>query len=91
MDDVKAEPDAENRSFLVRPTADATVTEVKHEDHLEPPVFCAVKNEPQVRFSCSEYVIYMFHDYHVCFWYILLQDKVGVEPKRSLRLIMRNS
>lgn len=57
MDYVKNEPDADNGSFLVRPTTDATVTEIKDEDHLEPPVFCAVKSEPQVRFSCSKYII----------------------------------
>jgi hypothetical protein len=89
MDYVKAEPDADNESFFVRPTTDAALTEVKHV-HLEPPIFCAVKSEPQVRFSCNEYIIYTFHDYGVCFWYILLHDKVGVEPKKSLRLNMSN-
>jgi hypothetical protein len=68
MDYVKAEPDAGNESFLVRPSTNAEVTEVKHEDHLEPPIFCVVKSEPQVRFSCTEYIIYMFHDYYVCFY-----------------------
>jgi hypothetical protein len=88
MDSVEAEPDSENESFLMRPTTDVTVTEVKHED-LEPPIFCAVKSEPQVRFSCVEYII--SHDYHICFLYVLLQDEDGVEPKKSLRLIMSNS
>jgi hypothetical protein len=60
MDYVKAEPDADNESFLVRPATDATLTEVKDEDHLKPPVFCAVKSEPQVRFSCSENNICIF-------------------------------
>lgn len=93
MDYVKAEPDADNGSLLVRPTTDATVTEVKHEDHLEPPVFCAVKSEPQVRYSCSEYIIYMFHDYRVCFWsgIFCFRIRLALNRKRSLRLIRSNS
>jgi hypothetical protein len=59
MDYFKAQPDVENERFLLTATG-ATVTEVKHEEHLEPPIFCAVKSEPQVRLSCIEYIIYVF-------------------------------
>jgi hypothetical protein len=49
MDPMKVEPDPENENFAVHPFSDM-ITDVKHEDHLEAPIFCAVKSEPQVRY-----------------------------------------
>jgi hypothetical protein len=59
MDYVKAEPGADKLT--------ATVMEVKDEEHLEPPIFCAIKSEPQVRFSLMCFVITVFVSGMFCF------------------------
>jgi len=52
---MKVEPDSDNESFRVHPSGDVA-TDMKHEDHLQAPVFCAVKSEPQVTFLlCIEH------------------------------------
>jgi hypothetical protein len=51
MDQMKVEPDSDNENLTVRASSDTKVTDVKHEDYLQLPIFCAVKSEPQVRFS----------------------------------------
>jgi hypothetical protein len=51
MDQMKVEPGSGNENLALHPSSDTKVTDVKHEDHLETPIFCAVKSEPQVRFS----------------------------------------
>lgn len=51
MDLMKVDPDSDNENLTVHLCGDTKVADLKHEDHLETPIFCAVKSEPQVTFS----------------------------------------